>query len=63
MDEIYLKYIGAGFMFGVPARDLTKDEAESHGVKRLLESGLYEQVKSVSKPESKRPIKTEVNNA
>lgn len=40
---IYLKYIGAGsYLPDVPARDLTKEEAEYHGVGRLLDSHLYE---------------------
>lgn len=37
-----LIYIGKGaFLPGVPARDLTADEAEKFGRMRLLESGLY----------------------
>ena len=31
-----------GFIFGVPARNLTKEEADIHGEYRLLKSGLYE---------------------
>jgi hypothetical protein len=48
MDEriVFLKYIGAGsYLPDVPARDLTKDEAEYHGIGRLLDSGLYERLK------------------
>lgn len=63
MDDIYLKYTGDSFIFGVPARDLTEAEARSHGVKRLLESGLYEKADKAAKPEPKRTAKTEVNNA
>lgn len=38
-----LKYIGDGFLPGVPARDLTEDEVkEFGGLKVLLASGLYE---------------------
>lgn len=37
-----LKYIGAGFVPGVPARDLTAEEVEGHGgAKALIASGLY----------------------
>lgn len=37
-----LKYIGGGFLPGVPARDLSADEAEQYGgVKALVASGLY----------------------
>lgn len=44
MDEklIYLKYVGAGSIPDIPARDLTKEEAGLHGIQRLLSSGLYE---------------------
>lgn len=63
MDEIYLKYTGSSFLFGVPARDLTEAEAKSHGIKRLLESGLYEKADKAAKPEPKRTAKAEVNDA
>lgn len=37
-----LKYVGKGaFLVGVPARDLSAEEAKKYGVKRLLASGLY----------------------
>ena len=37
-----LKYIGAGaFLQGVPARDLTEDEAAAHDRAALLASRLY----------------------
>jgi hypothetical protein len=45
MEEriVFLKYIGAGsYLPDVPARDLTKEEAEYNGVGRLLDSKLYE---------------------
>ncbi len=48
-----LKYIGKGFIPGIPARDLNSDEVKKHGgVKFLLETGLY------AKP--KRKIKVKV---
>lgn len=38
-----LKYIGNGlFIPGVPARDLTDEEAVGHGETRLIASGLYQ---------------------
>ena len=40
-----LRYIGNGFLKGVPARDLTDDEAKQYGEKRLLSSGLYQKPK------------------
>ena len=36
-----MKYIGGGFLQGVPARDLTEDEVRKYGKSRLLQSGLY----------------------
>ncbi len=38
---IYLTYIGSSALDGVPARDLTRAEAEQFGVERLVQSGLY----------------------
>ena len=37
----YLVYLGGGFFPGVPARNLTKEEAVKYGERRLIESGLY----------------------
>lgn len=39
--EAYLIYIGQASLPGVPARNLTRAEAEQHGEQRLLDSGLY----------------------
>lgn len=36
-----LRYIGSGFIPGVPARDLTDEEAARYGQDRLIDSGLY----------------------
>jgi len=36
-----MKYIGGGFLQGVPARDLTEEEVRQYGKSRLLQSGLY----------------------
>lgn len=43
MSDAYLLFIGKdkGFLFGVPARNLTFEEASIHGEKRLIDSGLY----------------------
>lgn len=36
-----LLYIGGGFFHGVPARDLTEEEAKEFGREKLIRSGLY----------------------
>lgn len=35
------KYLGNGFVLGVPAIDLTDEQAKEYGEKRLLKSGCY----------------------
>lgn len=44
-----LKYVGKGFLLGVPARDLEEKEIGDYGVERedLIKSGLYVEVKAV----------------
>ena len=37
-----VRYIGGGFLPNIPARDLSADEVKRYGLKRLLTSGLYE---------------------
>jgi len=39
-----LRWKGKAFFIGIPARDLTKEEAELHGVDWLVSSGLYEPI-------------------
>jgi len=36
-----MKYIGDGFIDGVPMRDLTEEEVKLYGHDRLSASGLY----------------------
>jgi hypothetical protein len=49
-----LKYIGKGFMPGIPARDLSDEEVEKHGgIEFLVETGLYE----LEKKKKKQPKK------
>lgn len=52
-----LKYVGNGWIHGVPARDLTDEEAKFYGVKQLIDSGLYVKVK-----DKKVDIQSEVND-
>lgn len=42
------KYIGNGFIDGVPARDITEEEAKKYGIKQLIDSGLYIKVKTIA---------------
>lgn len=50
-----LKYVGAGFLPGVPARDLSAEEIEEYGgLKALLASGLYVEDKPAA---GKRAVK------
>ena len=47
--NIYLKYIGTGFIPGVPARDLSEEEAKLFDVEFLIASGLYQLVEEPPK--------------
>ena len=49
-----LKYVGSGFLPGVPAKDLTPEQVELYGgEKTLIASGLYEREKKSVEPEKK----------
>ncbi len=49
-----LKYIGKGFITGIPARDLTDEEVKGFGGERkLVDTGLY------ARPRPVTEIKTE----
>jgi len=37
-----LRWLGNGFFYGIPARDLSAEEAEKHGYEFLINSGHYE---------------------
>ena len=50
-----LRYVGGGFFAGVPARDLTAEEADKFGRAMLLRSGLY----VVIEPEKGKPAPAE----
>lgn len=57
-----LKYIGRGFLRGVPARDLKDDEVRKFGYSYLVRSGLYipeKQEPKVEEPDivEKKPAK------
>ena len=41
MAKFALIYKGKGFLVGIPARSLTKSEADRYGMERLIASGLY----------------------
>ena len=48
-----MKYIGKGFIVGIPARNLTTAEVKLYGKDRLLASGLYIEKQAAKKKESK----------
>lgn len=47
------KWNGQGFRFGIPARDLTDDEAREIGINRVRDCGLYVHIRD------KKPVNTE----
>lgn len=51
-----LKYVGKSFIIGVPARDLSDEEVTHFNKKRLLDSGLYKEVR-VSKKKYQENVK------
>jgi hypothetical protein len=56
---IMFEYIGEGsWIPGIPARDLTEEEAQAAGLEVLRGSSLYEEVKVKSKS---KPKKEDVN--
>jgi hypothetical protein len=59
-----LRYIGGGaFVVGLPARDLTAQEVKLYGAQRLLDTGLYAEIKPKAKAEKPaEEISMEVNN-
>ena len=54
------KYLGGGFIRGVPARNLTEEEARKIGFARLEKSGLYERInKTTRKTKRGKPAEDE----
>ena len=47
------KYVGSGFVAGIPARDLTDEEAEKIGIEKIMATGLYEAPKKLPKKDGK----------
>jgi len=56
-----LRYLGGGFIVGVPARDLTNEEAEQHGVNNLILSGLYLLEEPARQPEMEETAEPETD--
>jgi hypothetical protein len=54
------KYVGNGFLPGLPARDLADDEVELHGftVEELVTSGLYKRIEEAKR--EKRPYENKI---
>lgn len=54
----YLQYIGTGIIPGIPAKDMTKEQAEQHGgEKRLIATGLWLRNKPIAKAVEKKDVK------
>ncbi len=51
-----LKYMGGGFVPGVPARDLTDAEARQYGERGLVASGLYRAVSKSRRPAAENKL-------
>lgn len=57
-----LKWLGKGYLHGIPARDLTVKEAEKYGgIDALLLSGLYEVIESKPKKHEPQHTRREVD--
>ena len=41
-----LRWLGQAWIGGIPARDLSAEEAEQYGYEQLIESGLYEPIET-----------------
>lgn len=49
-----VKYVGNGsFLVGIPARDLSASEVKKFGIVKLIDSGLYAEIKR--KPKADQP--------
>ena len=62
-----LRYKGNGFIAGVPARDLTEAEVKKFGKDKLIQSGVYQEVrkprpKKIDKPEKQAEVKYNARN-
>lgn len=62
-DMSGLKYIGGGFFQGVPARDLTDEEAQRYGRAQLLRSGLYVEADKPKAAENKQAAGPQENKS
>lgn len=51
-----VRYIGKGFLPGVPTRDLTDEEAKEYGIDRLVKSGLYVKEQKISEKARRRSV-------
>lgn len=60
-----LKYLGGGYIPGIPARDLTDKEVQKFGNELLVSTGLYappEPAKSARVQRPKEVINKEIDN-
>lgn len=61
-SEVIYKYIGNGAsMIGIPARDLTEEEAKEYGIAMIMSRGLYRKTTVKINPHDNKPEETEVS--
>lgn len=56
-------YLGGGELIGVPARNLTDEEADEHGRQRLVDSGFYVEAAKPKPRENKMAAGPQENKA
>lgn len=67
MSKVAFKYVGSGFIPGIPARDITEDEVENFDINALEGSGLWEKKeskssKSVTPPKEDKMVTPKTTN-
>ena len=58
MARAKMRWLGNGFLVGIPARDLTAEEVKRYGREFLLSLGLYEEI-DPPKPKKAKEIEPE----
>jgi hypothetical protein len=55
-----LKWLGWGFLVGVPSRDLKPDEVKKYGKDWLLASGLYQEFQPKRGKNAEEPVEDKI---